>query len=90
MSYERQRTVKDGDELINRDDLLSREPTKGTLSHSVDQDGKAVPQQQTVDGVKVSNAKMIELLELILVELKIANLYNSMTHGHRFDELDIE
>lgn len=83
MSYERQRTVKDGQEVILENDPDERCPTKGELDFGVDGDNNARPVKVNHHGEKrVFDEDAVELLEKILKELRIMNTYNAMIFGN--------
>jgi len=86
MSYERQRNVKDGDEIITRDDPAERCPTKGELGYGIGPDNKAVINtMHRHEGQMVVDARSIEVLEDILTELKKMNMYNQIAHDVDLD-----
>lgn len=77
MSYERQRTVVDGDEVIKQDDHNEREPTHGILLYTESPDGQAEAMQSGGRGTKVHDMYVYAILGKILAELRILNQHLS-------------
>lgn len=73
MAYEKQRTVKDGDEIIREDDLTNRDPTKGPLLYALDEDGKARPVIIAIQEIQTVDQDVKDTLSAILSELKKIN-----------------
>lgn len=91
MSYERQRTVADGDEIIHREDSESRDATRGTLGMGVGPDGKAKPTTHSAfDGQIITDENVTDLLTSILTELRIMNAYNAIAHENIIRGSDIQ
>lgn len=75
MAFERQRTVKDGENVVNENNNTGADPTKGTLSHGVDTAGKARPFLVEDEELQTSDQNTIDLLSAICDELKEIKMY---------------
>lgn len=90
MTFERQRTVNDGEWVVDRDDPAGDEPTKGPLIHGVEPNKTAIPIHTDHQGHVFANDQTVSiLLEEILKELKKMNMYNAMTHDNTVSDRDI-
>lgn len=86
MSYERQRTVKDGEYIEQDGNVEGVDPTKGTLNHGVDPDSKARPiKQHRHQGQIVIDMDALEALQDIREELKKLNKYMEIIVEARLD-----
>lgn len=91
MSYERQRTVRDQQEVIGAGDLAGRVATNGVLIHGVCNNGLAQPMRVRGTGeaatMDITNK---EMLFQILIELRKMNLHLLSITDEHFSEPDID
>jgi hypothetical protein len=82
MSYERQRTVQDGDEVIYDGDVQGRQATRGPLLQATGPGKLAVPLRANEDGqAQVIDASADSMLRMILNELRIMNTHLACITG---------
>ena len=80
MSYEKQRTVEEGEEIVKSGDREGRSPTSGpAVMGEVESTNKASTVRLNDNSeVVISNLEMLELLEDIKGELKLIRTHMSL------------
>lgn len=94
MSYEKQRTVGDGQEVVLADDPYNRDPTQGTLLAGTDYSTATAPHSVPLCSSKegalhVESIEIQDILEQILKEMKKQTILLQMITDTEITDIDL-